>query len=287
MTSWSPAVCLAVLIALAGCGGDTTPPKVPPKPTATATATAKAEVKPEPPPKEKYDVDLLEERNSASPKKMPVVSFDAPGFDQVLPTQRAEDYKVRFKVGYFGSMPEGSYLQILLDNVPFRPITDPKEKVKLTDLNGGQPLTPGEHFLAAFMVRKNHESIKGPRSISVRRFYVDKKADSKFNHRSTPALVLNRPSGNYDSGTQFILIDFVAVNAEIGSGPKHNVVNISLTGPGIKDKLEHNLQQWGPMLVVRAHDGEYELTAQLLDQKLQKLDVPQNPVVRKFTVGKK
>ena len=279
------AIALVLGLTVVSCGGGE-PAPVPPTTTAQPTATASAAVVPtaEPVAAPKYDVDLLEDRNAPQPDKLPGVRVDTPGYDQAIPLAAAESYKVRYKISNWAAMPKGSYIQFILDDVPAAPVTDPATEVKLSGLNGGKPLAEGEHILAVYVARENHESIKGEDTIAIRRFWVGKKKPSDWSYSDDPLLVLGRPHGSYEgSDSRYIKIDFFLVNAELAKD-KHRVV-LEVKGPGIPEGgISHRLEEWVPMLLTKAHEGEYTVKIELRDSKEALVPLPYNPTERTFTV---
>jgi len=279
------ALALVLGMTVVSCGGGEPAPATPePPPTPTATASATAAPTAEPVAAPKYDVDLLEDRNAPQPDKLPTVRVDTPGYDQAIPVTAVESYKVRYKIGNWAAMPKGSYIQFILDGVPAAPVADPATVVKLTDLNGGKALAEGEHILAVYVARDSHESIKGEGTIAIRRFWVGKKTPSDWSYSDDPLLVLGRPFGTYEgSGSRYIKIDFFLVNAEVGKD-QHRVV-LQVTGPGIPEGgISHRLEEWVPMLLTKAHEGEYTLKIELRDSKEALVPLPHNPTERTFTV---
>jgi len=277
---------LLALLLLPACGGGEPTPVAPvdTAPTAVATASPEATASAEPEAAPVFDVDLLEDRNARLPDKLPKVRIDTPGYDQKLNEAAAQSYKVRYKISNWEAQPKGAYLQFILDDVPAAPVTDPKAVVKLTDLTGGKPIAAGEHILALYVVRDTHESIKGTDAIAVRRFWVGKKTPSDWNYSKDPLLILGRPFGTYsgaDAG--YIKIDFFLINAELGKDA-HRVL-FEVKGPGIPEEgISHRLQEWLPMLLTKAHTGEYTLKAELRDSKEAVASAPHNPSVRTFRV---
>jgi hypothetical protein len=278
------ALALVLSTLAASCGGGEPTPVAPTEPTAAAaTASATAAPTAEAASAPVYDVDLLEDRNAPQPDKLPSVRVDTPGYDSSITPGAVESYKVRYKIGNWASMPKGAYVQFILDDVPAAPVTDPATEVKLTDLAGGKPLGEGEHLLVAYVARDNHESIKGEGTIAIRRFWIGKKLPSDWSYSDDPLLVLGRPHGTYQgSDSRYIKIDLFVLNAELGKG--HRAI-LKVTGPGIPEGgLSHRLEQWVPMLLTKAHEGEYRLKIELRDAKETLVPAPYNPTERTFTV---
>jgi len=245
-------------------------------------ATAEPEAPPEP---AKINVDLMEAKPSPQPKKLPAVRIDGPGYDQSVAKHYAANYRIIYRVTNWKSQPEGSTVQFILDNLPAKSFSDPTQKVKLSDLTeGGKPIDEGEHVLALYVARKNHEIVKGPKSVAVRRFWVGKKTESKWSWSKDPIMVLGAPFGTFDGdGALEILSDFFVLNAELGS--KKFSVRLTLNGPGIKDEgIQRYITEWRPVVVWSPGDGEHTLKAELLTPDGVVAPVPWNPTVRKFNV---
>lgn len=286
----STATLLSLVLALAACGGGTTAPATPSAPPASAPSPAPQPASPasaQAPaaaPAAKYDVDFVEAKPSPDPDVMPKVSIDIPGFDQVIPASLVAATKVRFKVTSFDKMPEGSYVQFVLDNTPYKPVTDLKTPLDLTALAPGGSLAEGEHLIAAFVCRKNGESIKGPSSIAVRRFWTGKRTPSTWDPNRGPFVVLGHPYGTYKvDGGGDPLVDWYVLNATLGQ--KDYSIRAVLKGPGIKDDgIQRIISDWRTHIILSAHEGQYTLQFDLLDRNGDPVPGPGNSSTRTFTV---
>lgn len=288
-------VSVPVLVALAGCGGSShsgaaaaapTAPTKARQPTAATSGTAtSATPKPGGASEEPlYDVDMSPARISEAPKHMPRVSLDVPGVDQFLPASFLKGYKIRFDASNFDAVPEGSYVQLILDHLPYRAVK-PKAAVGLADLAPDGKLTDGEHIIAAFLCRPNHESVKGAGAIAVNRFWSGKKTEGVWKSNA-PMLILGSPSGRY-SGAEAgdILVDWYVLNAVLSQ--KDYYVKLLLKGPGIKEEgLERIVYEWQPYLIISAHKGDYSISVDLRDKNGNVAPGPWNSVTRTFTVDK-
>lgn len=276
-------ISLCVVVSAMGCGGGEPPPaEAPTAPTASATPAAASdkapdkEAKPQAP---KYDVDFVEAKPSPELDKPPRVTIDVPGYNQFLPASLVKSTKVRFKIQGFNEAPEGSYVQFVFDGKPFRKVTDPTEQIMLTDLAGTEEIPEGEHIVAAFVNRPNHESIKSERGVAVRRFYVGKRVDGGWDSNKDPLLVLGSPHGSYNGD---VLVDWYVLNATM-SGSEYSV-RARIEGPGVKPEgIQRVITDWKPWIVLSAHDGaEYKVTVELLDPNGEV--VPYGKTERTFTV---
>jgi hypothetical protein len=283
-------VALAALAtgALLACGASGTPTTVPsssptsaaaqkPAPAGTASAQSAAG-------QAKSRVDLLEGKVSEPPQKLPVVRLEAPGADSVVAAHYAQDYRVRFNVSNFEKMPEGSFVQLVLDGVPFRPVRDLKAAIKLRDLvEAGRDIAEGEHVLAVYVARPNREAIRAEKGIGVSRFWVGKRTTDSWKP-GEPLLVVGSPSGGYEGEAgQEIVLDYYVINAVLGT--KEHSIRTVLQGPGIAaEGISRLMTEWKPVLVWSAPAGSYTIEAALLDPQGKPVNNPWNPVKRPFTV---
>lgn len=281
---------LVVILTALGCGASDlqTPPPSAPAPVAPPTsAEAQPEKAPDQPaakaPEPKYDVDMVPARMGEPIAKEPRIRVDGPGFDQFIPSHVAQNYYVRFSVQNWEAMPEGSYVQMVLDNKPYRPVTDLKSRVTLSQLAGSDTISDGEHVLAVFVSRPTGESIKGENALAVRRFWVGKRDGDTYRSRD-PMLILGSPHTAYEGAqANDILVDFYVLNTVLGSNDYS--VRTLLTGPGVKEGGIHRLiTEWRPYIILSAHDGDYTLEAELLDKDGNVAPGPWNSVKRTFSV---
>lgn len=283
LTRRARTISVALLLAavMGACGGSETPPAATPAPP-TQSAPPKEDPKPaeEAKPEEpKYDVDFVEAKQSPRLEKAPRVSIDVPGFNQFIPASLIANTRIRYKVQGFDQAPEGSYLQFVFDGKPFRPVKDLNEKIMLTDIAGTESVPEGEHIVAAFVSRPNHESIKSERGIAVRRFFVGKRVDGGWDSNRDPLLVVGSPHGTYKSD---VLVDWYVLNATI-SNDEYSVRTL-IKGPGIKPEgIQRVITEWKPWIVLSAHDGgEYSVKIELLDPNGE--PVPYGTYDRTFTI---
>ncbi len=282
-----------LLTALAACGGGTSAPVTPaapppssaPAPKPAPEPAASSAAAPAAAPAPKYDVDFVEAKQSPNPDVMPKVSIDIPGFDQVIPASLVSATKVRYKVTNFEKMPQGSYVQFVVDDTPYKPVTDLKTELTLPQLAPGGTLADGEHIIAAFVCRKNGESVKGPNSIAVRRFWTGKRTPGTWDPNKQPLMVLGSPYGTYKLSDGIDpLVDFYVLNAQLGQ--KDYSIRALLKGPGIKDEgIERIITDWRTQIILSAHPGDYTLQFVLLDRNGDPVPGPGNSTTRKFSVA--
>jgi hypothetical protein len=285
----STSLVVILLGAVAACGGGGTPATVPSSSSprdasSAATPSAGASALPAAG-AQKSRVDLLEGKVSQPPAKLPAVRLEAPGADSVVAAHYAQDYRVRFSVGSFEKMPEGSFVQLVLDGVPFRPVRDLKEAIKLRDLvEGGQGIAAGEHVLAVYVARPSREAIRAEKGLGVSRFWVGKRVGDSWKP-GEPLLVVGSPSGSYQGDArEEILLDYYVVNALLGQ--KEYSIRAVLQGPGIAaEGISRLMTEWKPVLVWAAPEGSYTIEATLLDPQGQPVKNPWNPAKRPFIVA--
>lgn len=230
------------------------------------------------------DVNFVPAKVSDTPKKTPRPWIETPGFDQFVAREWVAGYKVMMKVPNWDQAPAGSYLQFVFDGRALDPITDFKNGVKLLDLVGGEEaLADGEHVLAAYVSRPNHEAIKGPAGVSVHRFWIGKHAPDTYNARD-PMLILGSPAGVYKGEAAYdILIDWYVLNAILEK--KESSLHLVLKGPGLPEEgAERYVTEWRPWTIVSAKPGEYTLQADLIDKDGHPAKGTWTSVTRKFVV---
>jgi hypothetical protein len=254
------------------CGGgndNLPPPPMPPAaPAETAAATASSAVVsapaplPAPPP---APVTLMLGTASPEPSPLPTVQFSTPKRDEVIAAPKAADYAIKLDVKNWMTATGSSHVHLILDNRPYKPIYDTKAPIKLSELNGGEPLSEGQHVLVAFPSRTNHESVKTKGAFAVTEFYVGKKATDTVDVKK-PMLVYSRPKGEYngDNGNH-VLVDFYVANVTLAEGKEH--VAVSVTGPGLDKPATGNASSFGaPFYLENLQNGAYTLKVELQDK---------------------
>jgi hypothetical protein len=228
-----------------------------------------------------YDVDFVEAKVAPNPATVPKVSIDVPGYDQFIPSSLLDATKVRFKVKNWSDMPEGSYIQFILDNRPYRPVAGPSENVMLKDLAGPNGLQEGEHIIAAYVSRKNQESVKADAAIAVRRFFFGKRSPGGWNVSKGPLLIVGSPHSTYSGEDP--LFDFFVLNAVLSE--KEYSIKAVVKGPGIKPEgIRRIISSWKPWILLSAHNGDYTIEADLLDANGDVVPGAWNSFARTFTV---
>ncbi len=247
-------VCAAPLASLACGGGETNlPPPPPPPGTGVASASASGSgsavasstvvAPPAPAP-----VLALKAQSDDPPAPLPTVKITAPTSGLVIPADKAADFIVKLDVKNWQTAMGSQHVHLIMDNHPYKPIYDPKLPVKLSDLMNGDPINEGEHILVAFPSRANHESVKTKDALAMLSFWVGKKGTTATDLKK-PMLIYSRPKGDY-KGLQasHVIVDFQLANVTLAEGKDH--VHITVTGPGIADKLEAKAEKFGPPFVL-------------------------------------
>jgi hypothetical protein len=275
------------------CGGanDNLPPPPPPPPPPPATASAAPSASAAPPPAATTapapppPVELTE--GSASPDPAPptpTVTFVSPTKGQVVPTAKASDLEIKLDVKNWKTAPGDAHVHLILDAFPYKPIFDPKTAVKISDLTGGQSLAEGQHVLAAFPSRANHESVKTKGAVALVEFWVGKKGE-KQQDISKPTLIYSRPKGEYKGDmANHVLVDFQIANTTLAPGKNH--VHITVTGPGIDGEKTSDVTKFGtPYYLDNLQDGSYSVKLDLLGADGKALPGTWNSTTRAFAVS--
>ncbi|GAC1356287.1 MAG: hypothetical protein NVSMB47_09730 [Polyangiales bacterium] len=286
-------------LAIVACGDDNPPPKDPttvasvapmptpdPTPTMTATATASATetAAPKPPPPTVEDME-----SSADPKPAPACRILAPANDlSVGDAAKAKDYAVRIDIKNWELGKEGQHAHLILDNGPYKKITDAKAPIKLGELlgPGGGELAEGQHYLILFPSRGTHESVKSKGAASFVTFWVGKKDKTKQVYDGKARLlVYSRPKGdNWGDMGKSVMIDFYLHNETLAEGD-NDKVHYTITGATLEQPVTGDFTKWAPKIVKGLPKGDYEVKLELMD-KTGKVSEPAawNSVTRKITV---
>jgi hypothetical protein len=237
----------------------------------------------------KYDVGFFETKLAPDPDVFPKLTVDVPGYDQVIPSSIVGASRVRFKVTNFDKLPTGSYVQFILDNQPYTPVTDLHAGLALNALAPGGTMPDGEHILAALVSRKTGESIKHADAFAIRRFWTGRKTPPQWDSGRGPLMVVGHPYGTYKGdAADDILFDWFLVNMpDPPLSRKGYTIRALLKGPGISDEgIQRIINEWHTHLIMSAHEGTYTLQADLLDKNGDVVPGPGNSTTRTFTVAR-
>lgn len=285
-----PVIPAALALACGGGNENLPPPPPPPAPPPVAASAAPAEsaapaastapAPPAPPP-----VQLTEGTPSPDPSPpLPTVAFLAPTKEQVIPAAKAADFEVKLDVKNWKTAPGDAHVHLILDSRPYKPLFDTKTAVKLSELSGGEELAEGQHILAAFPSRANHESVKTKGALALLEFWVAKKGEKKQDI-TKPTLIYSRPKGAYKGDmANHVLIDFQLANTALA--PDKNHVHIAVTGPGIDGEKTADVTKFGtPYYLDDLQDGSYSVKLELLGADGKSLPGSWNTAARQFTVA--
>jgi hypothetical protein len=252
---------------------------------ASAEATAAASSVPPPPaPPPAPPVELSEGSPSPDPPApTPTVAFVVPAKDQLFPLDKVSDVEVKLNVKNWKTAPGDAHVHLILDSHPYKPIFDLKTSFKIGDLAGGQALAEGQHVLAAFPSRANHESVKTKGALALVEFWVGKKGE-KEQDITKPTLIYSRPKGDYkgDMG-HHVLVDFQLANTTLSTEKNH--VHIAVTGPGIDGEKTADVTKFGvPYYLDNLQEGSYTVKLDLLGADGKALPGAWNSATRQFAV---
>ncbi|MFT4535905.1 MAG: hypothetical protein ACJA1A_002753 [Saprospiraceae bacterium] len=163
---------------------------------------------------------------------------------------------------------EGQHIHLIIDNAPYAAKYTNKFDYDVED---------GEHYLLAFLSRSYHESIKTDKANVAKKVTVANKGITNSQPITDPMLFYSRPKGTYvgKSDTEKVMLDFYAVNANIGTTQK---IIAKINGE------KHEITKWQPYYITGLPMGENTIELTLTDMKGYKIDVPLNPVTRTFTL---
>jgi len=267
---------LAGPFAIFACGEENPQPTAPtasvtamptptPTPTMTATATDTVPtVAPKPPPPTVDDMTP-----SPDPKPLPASHILSPANDQSIgEAAKAKDFVVKFDVKNWKLGDNGQHLHLILDNGPYKKLTDAKAPVKLGDLIGeGKDIAEGQHFLILFPSRGTHETVKGKGAASIVTFWVGKKDKTKTVWDGKKRLlVYSRPKGdNWGEMGKNVMIDFYLVNETLEEGD-NDKVHYTISGGALDQPVSGDFTKWAPKIVKGLPKGEYDVKLELWDK---------------------
>jgi hypothetical protein len=218
------------------------------------------------------------------------VKILAPAKDAVIPSAKAGDTVVKLDVKNWKTAPKDAHVHVILDNMPYKPVFDPKgDVVKLSDLTGGAALADGPHILVAFPSRANHESVKTKGALTVVPFWIGKKGTKADITQDTtkPMLIASRPKGEYKGDmANHVIVDFQLENGTLAPGKDH--VHITVTGPGTPDAgVTADATQFGPPFFLdNLQDGSYTVKLELQGADGAALPGSWNSTTRQITISK-
>ncbi len=280
---------------LFGCSGkEPAPPQPPPPPTSSVTPPASSAPASSSPPAGPEMLEALPSQAppsfapgdpAAPPEKAPTVAIKAPVKDQVISRDKAGDFEVRLDVKNWETK-HGAHVHLILDGRPYLRVDDPRQPIKLKDIDPTLELKDGQHLLVAFPSRMTHESVKpiGKSSPAVIvPFWIGKKGEVTWKP-GDPTLVYSRPKGAYDEvPPEGLLVDFYLFHAELGDGKY--AVKATLDGPGAAG-VSTVIKEWRPFRILHLAQGTYSLAMTLVDKDGKPVPGPQNDVKREFTVNR-
>ena len=136
-----------------------------------------------------------------------VLKIVAPKPDEVV----GEMVKVYYSAAGFDVSEDGFHLHFMLDDGDVIEHTEPNSPVIF------QNLASGPHVVRAFVVDDSHLSVKTSRTFDMVQFYTDEAVGNMHIDIGHPMLLLNVPSGTYDSDdSESVKLDFWLSSASLG-----------------------------------------------------------------------
>jgi hypothetical protein len=278
-------------LALLACGEEAPQPMNPTTVTVTApssaapvaspsTAPSPVVTTPPPPPPPPAPV-VVDVTASEDPKPAPALKFTAPALNASIDPKKANDFVVKLDVKNW-DMKDGKHLHLVLDDQPYKKITDLKAPIKLGELlPPGGSLNEGQHILFVFPGRPTHETVKAKGAIGVVTFWVGKPGKTATFDLKKPMVIYSRPKGaNVGDMGKNVMIDFSLVNTALDKGEK---VKFTMTGGALKEPLTGEFTKWAPKIVNNLQKGDYALKLELFDKDGKLVEQP-IPATGKFTV---
>ena len=196
-----------------------------------------------------------------------VFKIVAPKPDEVM----GDEVQVYFSAAGFNISEDGFHLHFILDDGDIIEHTVPNSPVKFKNLGSGP------HVIRAFVVDDDHLSVKTSRTFDMVQFYTNEAVGNMHIDNSSPMLLLNVPSGDYDSGdSEGVKFDFWLSNAKLGIFDYK--LRYSLDGN------EGVLELWKPYEIKNLSQGKHKLTLDLLDPNGKPVLGNFNHTIRTFVV---
>ena len=163
---------------------------------------------------------------------------------------------------------KGQHIHLIVGNAPYA--------AKYTN-NFDYEIEDGEHYLLAFLSRSYHESIKTDKANVAKKVTIKDNSIIEAAPITESMLFYSRPKGTYSGikETEKVMLDFFAVNANIGTTQK---ILASINGE------EHEITKWQPYYISGLPMGENTILLALVNMDGNKIDAPNNPITRTFTL---
>jgi hypothetical protein len=294
LRSGSAAVTLGLLFTatVLGIACGKSEPQPPPPPPAPETTMPTMSVSAEPPvveapkPPPAPPIELVEGTPATPPEKAPTLTIKSPAKNQVIAADKANDFEVKLDLKGWDAPAGGNHVHLIIDNKPYKRIDDPKQPIKLKDIDPNYTIGEGEHVLVAFPSRHTHEAVKpiGKASpLAVVQFFVGKKGEVKWKP-TDPTLIFSRPKGanNGPPPAEGILVDYYLANAELGDGKFS--IEAMIKGPGAEAGTKLTSKTWTPLRIKNVQSGTYAISLKLLDKDGKQVPGAWNETNREFQV---
>lgn len=280
----------AAVLGLACGNKEPQPPPPPPGPDVVTMPTMSVSSEPPPvveapKPPPAPPIEFVEGAAAEAPAKAPTIAIKAPAKDQVIAADKANDFEVKLDLKGW-DLTGGNHVHLIIDNKPYKRIDDPKQPIKLKDIDPNYTLGEGQHVLVAFPSRHTHESVKPvgkAAPLAVVPFWIGKKGEVKWKP-TDPTLIYSRPKGanNGPAPAEGVLVDFYVANAELADGEFS--IEALLKGPGADEGKKLAVKKWSPLRIKNVQSGTYSLSLKLLDKDGKQVPGAWNDTTREFTV---
>ncbi len=162
---------------------------------------------------------------------------------------------------------KGQHIHLIVDNKPYEAKYTPSFDF---------PIDSGEHYILAFLSRSYHESIKTKAASALVLANIAQNTFTKVSPVTQPMIFYSRPKGTYlGAETKKIMLDFYLANCNLGPNYK---VKADINGK------EFVIDTWQPYYLEGLPMGENTIKLSLIDSLGALVNVPLNPVDRKFTL---
>ncbi|WP_287300854.1 hypothetical protein, partial [Okeania sp. SIO2F5] len=222
--------------------------------------------------------EIIQQLRQAIDIYKPQVTIQSPQPEQIF-----EDNTVTVKLQvkdlpiFKSELDLGPYVEVILDNKPYKKIYDLNQSLILSDLE------PGTHTLRVFACRPWDESFKNEGAYAQTTFHIFTKTTNNNPAPNLPLLTYNSPLGDY--GAEPILLDYYLTNAPSHSAaqeyPEDEIVDwrIRVTVNGTSFITD----QWQSIYLEGFHPGKNWIELEYIDDEGNALNEIYNSTIALIT----